>query len=55
MRKVKVTLNYNNWEEKFIKVPESWTKAQVNAAVLKKYGKLDVKEWCYEEPKTVEA
>ena len=54
MKKIKVTLNYNNWEEKFLQVPESWSKSQINKAIMKKYGSLDVKDWCFVE-ETVEA
>ena len=45
MKKIIVTLNYNNWEEKELEVDKSLTKAQINTLVNNKYGKLDVHFW----------
>ena len=45
MKKVKVTLNYNGNKEVVLQVPEAWTKAQIKAALEKKYGIYDIKNW----------
>lgn len=47
MKKIKVTLNYNNWEEKLLQVPEDWSDAKITAVVTKKYGSLDLYNWVH--------
>jgi hypothetical protein len=55
MKKIKVTLNYNNWEKKLLQVPEDWSDAQITKVVIKKYGKLDFYKWEHVIEEPVEA
>jgi len=54
MKKVLVTLNYDGNKQITLQVPKSWTKPQINAALIKKYGIYDIKTWIVleEEPVT---
>ena len=55
MKKIQVTLNYDNWKKIILKVPADWTKAQITKVVLKKYGKIDFYSWVFLAEETVEA
>ena len=46
MRKIKVTMNYDNNKEVIIEVEEKATKSEINVICRKKFGNYDVKEWC---------
>jgi hypothetical protein len=45
VKKVEVTMNWDNFKKVVLKVPEAWTKAQIDKALVKKYGIYDIKEW----------
>lgn len=46
VKKVQVTMNWDNFKKVILKVPVAWTKAQIDKALTKKYGTYDIKEWC---------
>jgi len=55
VKKVEVTMNWDNFKKVILQVPAAWTKAQIKAALEKKYGIYDIYSWnVIEEPKTEE-
>ena len=45
LKKVKVTMNWNNFKKVVLQVPVAWGKKQINAALEKKYGIYDILRW----------
>lgn len=49
MKRIIVTLNYNNNKQIALDVPEQWSDGEITKAVNKKYGEIDIKKWEIQE------